>query len=201
MEELDLPAVALHTAYQIHSTDVAVVEGSSAPDAAPRVDAMITKQPSIALGILTADCAPVLLADAGAGVIAAAHAGWRGARAGIVDNVVAAMVGLGASPTGISAAVGPCIAQASYQVGPEFRSAFVDDDAANGSWFREGKSDRWHFDLSGFVAERLRAVGVGAVACLEEDTCADADRFFSSRRSCLEGESDYGRNLSAIALA
>lgn len=201
MEELDLPAAALHTVYQVHSADVAVVGESFAADTAPRVDAMVTNQTGIALGILTADCAPVLLADADAGVIAAAHAGWRGALAGVVDNVVAAMIELGASRAGISAAVGPCIAQASYQVGPEFRGAFVDADAANGTWFCEGNSDRWHFDLSGFVAERLRAAGVGAVARLEEDTCADADRFFSYRRSCLKGEPDYGRNLSAIALA
>ncbi len=199
MEDLDLPATALHTVHQVHSADVVVVDGHFSPHA--RADAMVTSRPNIALGILTADCAPVLLADAWNGVVGAVHAGWRGALAGVIDHAVAGMEQLGARRGSIAAAVGPCIAQVSYEVGPEFRRAFIDADGTSDTLFREGEGDRWLFDLLGFVVGRLRASEVQAIASLGEDTCVDADRFFSYRRSCLEGEPDYGRNLSTIALA
>ena len=159
---------------------------------------MVSRTPGIALGILTADCAPVLFADATARVIGAAHAGWRGALSGVLDETVAAMERLGARVEDIVAGVGPCIAQTSYEVGPEFRERFVAADAANEALFgRAGERDR--FDLEGYVVGRLRRLGV-AVDGAGADTCADRDRFFSYRRSCLENEPDFGRGLSAIVL-
>ena len=156
------------------------------------------RPPGIALGILTADCAPVMFADSTARVIGAAHAGWRGALSGVLDETVAAMERLGARTDDIVAGVGPCIGQASYEVGPEFREQFVAADATNETFFdRVGGRDR--FDLEGYVVGRLRRLGV-AVESAGADTCADRDRFFSYRRACLEGEPDFGRGLSAIAL-
>ncbi|MGH6661938.1 MAG: polyphenol oxidase family protein, partial [Rhodospirillales bacterium] len=155
----------------------------------------------VALGVLTADCAPVLMADAAAGVIGAAHAGWRGALDGVVEATVEAMCRLGAERVRIAAAVGPCIQQRSYEVGPEFHARFVVADPGNVDFFVTAKrADRYQFDLSGFVARRLRALGLGAVEVADDDTCADASRFFSYRRATLEGARDYGRGLSAIAL-
>lgn len=202
MEMVDRPAGSLVTVYQVHSPRAVVVEEPWQRSEAPRADGMATDRPGVTLGILTADCAPVLFADAAAGVIGAAHAGWRGARDGIVEAVVEAMVGLGAKPDRISAAVGPCIAQASYEVGPEFPALFAGVDPDSGSFFRPAeRTEHFMFDLEGYVARRLRRAGVGSVACLSRDTCAEEDTFFSYRRSCLRNEPDYGRGLSAIALA
>ncbi len=200
MARIELPAEALATTYQVHGTVVQVVEDAGSPDDRAEADAMVSRTPGIALGILTADCAPVLLADSTARVIGAAHAGWRGALSGVLDETVAAMERLGARAGDIVAGVGPCIAQASYEVGPEFRARFVAADAANATYFNQ-VSARDRFDLEGYVVDRLKRLGVAAVEGSGADTCADHDRFFSYRRSCLENEPDFGRGLSAITLA
>lgn len=198
---LDLGPEALVTAYQVHSAEVVRVTDRWDPAEAPRADAMVTTRPDIALGILAADCAPVLLADATAGVIGAAHAGWRGALSGIVENTVAAMTALGARAGRITAAIGPCIARESYEVGPEFPAPFLSEDAANRAYLTPAPGEgRWLFDLVGFVSRRLEQAGVARVTATGHDTCAARDSFFSYRRSRHEDEADYGRNLSAIAL-
>ncbi len=200
MARIDLSAGALATTYQVHGTAVQVVEDAGAPDARETADAMVSRAPGIALGILTADCAPVLLADPAAGVVGAAHAGWRGALAGVLEATVAAMERLGAHPCDVVAGVGPCIGQESYQVGAEFRARLVAADAATEAFVdRGGGRDR--FDLEGYVVDRLRRLGLAAVEGAGADTCADRDRFFSYRRACLDGEPDFGRLLSVIVLA
>ena len=199
---IGLPAGALATTYQIHSADVVEVTKPWPLEARPRVDAMVTTRPGIALGIATADCAPVLLADPAAGVIGAAHAGWRGAVNGVVEAVVRAMVERGAEPARMRAAVGPCIAQASYEVGPEFPQPFLQQDPENRRFFMPSKrTGHFMFDLPGYVVSRLQRLGIGAAASVARDTCAEADLFFSYRRTTLAGEKDYGRGLSVIALA
>jgi YfiH family protein len=199
-ERLGVPASGLVTAYQIHGTAVAEVDLPWTPGNGPRADALVTTRRGIALGILTADCTPILLADRQAGVIGAAHAGWKGAKAGVVEAVVEAMIRHGARHENIVAAVGPVIGAASYEVGPEFRQAFLDDDPAAVVFFQDGPRGRPHFDLPGFVTRRLAALNLGGIDRIEADTCADPERFFSYRRSCQLGEPDYGRQLSAIAL-
>jgi YfiH family protein len=200
-EILEVAPAGLVTAYQVHGIAVAEVTEPWAPGHGPKADALVTTRRGVALGILTADCTPILLADPEAGVIGAAHAGWKGAKAGVMDAVVAAMIRNGATASSIVAAVGPVIGPASYEVGPEFRRAFLDDDAQAAVFFHDGPRGRPHFDLPGFVLHRLALLGLGGIDRIEADTCADADRFFSYRRSCLTGEPDYGRQLSAIALA
>ena len=201
MALLELTGEALCTAYQHHSADCLTVEAPWSRSEAPRADAMATARPGIALGILTADCTPVLFADRGAGVIGAAHAGWRGALGGVLDATIEAMAALGARAANTVAAVGPCIGPASYEVGPEFRDAFLAADAANGAFFTASPRDgHFMFDLPGYVAGRLAALGVGEIAPLDRDTRADESRFFSYRRACLAGEKDYGRLLSTITL-
>jgi hypothetical protein len=191
----------LATLYQVHSADVVVVERSWPKGQAPHADAQVTRTPGVALGVLTADCAPVLMADDRAGVIGAAHAGWRGALDGVIEAAVEAMCGLGAAKADIVAAVGPCIQQRSYEVGPEFRARFVEADAANGRFFKTAeRSGHFMFDLSGYAAERLARLGLKAVEVGANDTCADPERFFSYRRATLSGARDYGRGLSAIVL-
>ena len=197
---LGVAPASLVTAYQVHGTAVAEVTTPWAPGNGPRADALVTTQRGVALGILTADCTPILLADAEAGVIGAAHAGWKGAKAGVMDAVVAAMIRHGAKASNIVAVIGPVIDPASYEVGPEFRQAFLDDDPGAVVFFSNGPRGRPHFDLPGFVMHRLKMLSLGEIDRIEADTCADADRFFSYRRSCLAGEPDYGRQLSAIAL-
>jgi YfiH family protein len=198
---IGLPLEALATTYQIHSADVVDVTQPWPLDARPRVDAMVTTQPGVALGIGTADCAPVLLADPAAGVIGAAHAGWRGAVTGVVEAVVRSMVERGAQPARMHAAVGPCIAQASYEVGPEFPQPFQQQDPENSRFFVPSKrAGHFMFDLPGYVVSRLRRLGISAAASVARDTCAEADMFFSYRRMTLAGEKDYGRGLSVIAL-
>jgi len=192
----------LTTAYQVHGTVAAVVEEPWDPRAAPQADAMVTNRPGIALGILAADCAPVLFADPETGVIGAAHAGWKGALDDIMAATVRAMEALGARRGTIRAAVGPCIAQASYQVGPEFYARFVAASPAHASYFRPSdRKDHHLFDLEAFVCDRLRALDLAGVEALSQDTCVQADRFFSYRRATKNREPDYGRGLSAIALA
>jgi len=204
MASLDLPATALNTVYQIHGTAVAVADRNWPPQEAPRADAQVTDRPGIALGILTADCAPVLLAGRkpdGAPVIGAAHAGWKGAVGGVLEAAVAAMEALGAARGSIRAAIGPCIGQDSYEVGPEFPAPFLDQDTANERFFRPGRREGHPmFDIAGYVESRLTTLSLAAVGRIDADTCAEADRFFSYRRTTLTGEADYGRELSAIAI-
>ena len=199
MAALGLPAAALMTLRQVHSPTVVTVREPWDTGTGPAADAVVTDRPDLALGILTADCAPVLLVDAEAGIIAAAHAGWRGALDGVLEAAVAAMRALGARPSRVAAAVGPCIAQASYEVGPEFRARFAAVGAED--LFRPGAGDRFLFDLAGLVRRRLESAGVGRIAGCDRDTCAEAEDFFSYRRAVRAHESAYGSNLSAIALA
>ncbi len=200
MAQLGLRPEALVTIDQVHGTDVAEAKVPWQPQSAPRADAIITAAPGIALGIQTADCAPILLADATAGVIGAVHAGWRGALAGIVEAAVTAMAGLGADAATTHAAIGPCIGQDSYQVGPEFPAPFMAKDPDNVRFFKDDGAGRWRFDLPGYLAADLQAQGVGHIERTAHDTCRDQEHFFSYRRSILNGEEDYGRGLSAIAL-
>jgi YfiH family protein len=198
---LGLGGDALVTVYQVHGVDVAHATKPWQPGEAPRADALVCDRPGIALGILTADCAPILLADRRARVIGAAHAGWRGALQGVAEAAVAAMAKLGARPERIAAAIGPCIAQASYEVGPGFPRPFLEQDAASAEFFRPAsRAGHCMFDLPGYLARRLGALGLARVEAVRADTCADAARFFSYRRATRLGEPDYGRNLSVIVL-
>ncbi len=194
----EVGADRLATLCQVHSAEaVALTE----PPKGLRADGMATDRPGLALGILTADCAPVLFADARAGVVGAAHGGWRGALAGIAESVLERMERLGAQAGRTVAAVGPCIGQASYEVGPEFRARFEAAGPDNARWFAPaGRPGHFRFDLAGYVAMRLERAGLAAVSIARADTCAEAERFFSYRRACLNGEPDYGRQLALIAL-
>jgi YfiH family protein len=198
---LALGPAALVTAYQVHSPDVVVVDEPWAPGGAPKADGLATKRPGLVLGILTADCAPILFADGKAGVVGAGHAGWKGAFTGVAEGVVAAMEGLGADRRRIVAAVGPCIHQSSYEVGPEFFQTFIDADPANKAFFVPSPRAGHHqFDLPGYVRRRLEALRLKAVEVLPHDTCAAPERFFSYRRATKQGEPVYGRELSAIGI-
>ncbi|MBB3694464.1 peptidoglycan editing factor PgeF [Sphingomonas sp. BK580] len=192
------PGTCLLTPYQVHSADCVTVDAPFAER--PRADALATATRGLALGVVTADCAPVLLADPAAGVVGAAHAGWKGALAGVTDVTVAAMEALGAARERIVAAVGPCIARASYEVDAGFRARFLDDDAANERFFADGGAGHARFDLEGYVAHRLAAAGVVRVETLGLDTYADERRFFSYRRSTHRGEPGYGRQIAIIAV-
>ena len=190
----------LATVHQVHSADVVYAEQPWPQDRRPRADGLVTDRPGVLLGILTADCAPVLFADENARIVGAAHAGWRGALAGVTDSTIAAMQRLGARLDDIHAAVGPCIGQPSYEVDDEFRARFISDDPDNARFFVTGEGGRPHFDLEAYVVHRLIAAGVGEVEALNLDTYPDAHRFYSYRRATHRGEADYGRQLSAIAL-
>ena len=195
-----LPGAELATVHQIHSANVVRVEKPWAQDERPHADAMVTDRPGLLLGILTADCAPVLLADSEAGVVGAAHAGWRGALAGVTDAVIGAMEDLGARRERITAAVGPCIGRDSYEVDEAFRARFLHADLGNQRFFAADPADKPHFDLKAYVVEGLKSAGIARVEALGLDTYADADRFFSYRRATHRGEADYGRQASLIAL-
>jgi len=200
-ENLGVAADRLVTCYQIHSADAVVVETPWRREAPPRADGMVTTVPGLALGVLAADCAPVLLADAEAGVIGACHAGWRGALAGIVESTVEAMRRQGARIERIAAVVGPCIGERSYEVGPEFPAPFLAADPADADLFKPApRPDHFLFDLAGCVLRRLRRLRVGTAGATGGDTAAEVPRYFSYRRACLRGERDYGRLISAIAL-
>jgi YfiH family protein len=191
----------LVTCYQIHGATAIAVQTPWPRESAPRADGMVTTVPGIALGVLAADCAPVLLADAQAGVIGACHAGWRGALAGVVESTVEEMLRRGARLEGIAAVVGPCIGRLSYEVGPEFPAPFLAADPADADLFKPApRLDHLMFDLAGYILRRLRRLGIGAAAATGGDTMAEEPRFFSYRRGCLRGERDYGRLISAIAL-
>ena len=191
----------LVTVHQVHSAEAVHADRPWPQDARPRADAMVTDRPNLLLGILTADCAPVLFADHEASVVGAAHAGWRGALAGVTDSTIAAMQRLGARRDHIHAAVGPCIGQASYEVDEDFRSRFLADDPHNERFFVRGAQGKPLFDLEDYVVHRLIVAGIGEVEALNLDTYAEPERFYSYRRATHHGEADYGRQLSAIAIA
>lgn len=188
--------------YQIHSDRVIPVTGPLPPGEKPQGDGLVTATPGLALGILTADCAPVLFADAQARVIGACHAGWKGAVQNIMERTVQAMEALGAKRGNTVATVGPCIAQASYEVGPEFRATFLDAAAGNDRFFTpsDRREGHYHFNLSGYVQETLQECGIAAANVLARDTCFLENDFFSNRRRNLRGEPDYGRQISVIVL-
>ncbi|MEO0982417.1 MAG: peptidoglycan editing factor PgeF [Pseudomonadota bacterium] len=186
--------------YQIHSADALVVDAPFPAGERPQSDAMATATPGLALCVLAADCAPVLFCDEAAGVVGAAHAGWKGALGGVCEAAVEAMERLGADRGRIAAAVGPCIAQASYEVGPEFEARFLEAEAWSARFFVEGRGDRRHFNLPAYVQAKLVRVGVGRTEILPEDTCALEERYFSNRRRNQRGEADYGRNASVVML-
>jgi polyphenol oxidase len=199
--EAILPGASLATLYQVHSAEVVTVTKAFADGDRPHADAMVSKTRGLLLGILTADCAPVLFADVKAGVIGAAHAGWKGALGGVTDATVAAMEALGARRDQIVAAVGPCIAQASYEVDEPFTQRFDAADPENERFFKSGRAGHHQFDLEGYVASRLAGAGILRVEAMGIDTYSNPDRYFSFRRATHRGESDYGRQISLIALA
>ncbi|WP_305097464.1 peptidoglycan editing factor PgeF [Croceibacterium aestuarii] len=194
--EAVLPEARLVTVYQIHSPDCVIAAEWDEAER-PRADALVTDRPGLLLGVLTADCAPVLLADRSAGVVGAAHAGWRGAWGGVLEAVVEAMEALGAHREDIAAAIGPAIALESYEVDDPFRERFTQSD---GRFFAPGRAGHWYFDLEGYAEARLEAMGVGAIDALGLDTYSDEERFFSYRRATHRGEADYGRQISLIGL-
>ncbi len=183
---------------QVHGPQVVTVRTPWAAGAGPRADALVTRQPGIALGIVTADCTPVLLADPEAQVIGAVHAGWRGALAGVLEATIAAMIELGAARSRISAAIGPCIRQPSYEVGPDLRNAILAHDPAHAGFFAKGRPQHWQFDLAGYCAARLQ--GLAQLEILDADTAAEPDRFFSHRRRTLAGGGPIGHQISAVML-
>ena len=197
-EALDLPPNALVSLNQTHSARVVTLTQPTA-ERLP-ADGMVTRVPGIGLAILTADCQPVLFADPKARVIGAAHAGWRGARDGVLEATLDAMEALGARRADIHAVIGPTISQSAYEVGPEFFEAFVADEPANGRFFVPGQGDRLRFDLPSFGLARLRAAGVGHAEWTRACTYSDPERFYSFRRTTHAGEADYGRLVSVIRL-
>jgi YfiH family protein len=198
--EAVLPAAELATVHQEHTAKVVITDRSWPQDERPIADALVTTRPGLLLGILTADCAPVLFADRQAGVVGAAHAGWRGAFSGVTDATIDAMERLGARREHIRAVIGPCIAQPSYEVDEAFQQRFLDQQEANSRFFVAGTDAKPHFDLPGYVAHRLGSVGIADVENLGLDTYADAGRFYSYRRATHRGEADYGRQVSLIGL-
>jgi YfiH family protein len=195
-----LPDAELATVHQVHSAEVVHAREPWPEDDRPRADALVTDWPNVLLGILTADCAPVLFADQRARIVGAAHAGWRGALAGVTDSTIEAMERLGARRDDIHAAVGPCIGQPSYEVDEAFRRRFLDQDRDNERFFEQSPGGKPHFALEAYVVHRLIASGIGEVEALNLDTYAEPDRFYSYRRATHRGEADYGRQLSAIAI-
>lgn len=205
-QSLGLKADELVSVHQIHSPRTVYVDrpwnvGDGPQADAPQADAMVTDRPGIGLGILTADCTPVLLADAERPLIGAAHAGWKGAVGGVLDSVVEEMISRGAKHASLIATIGPTISQANYEVGAEFREQFLQQDPHSEQWFVPGKRDEhFQFNLPGFVCNRLKQLGVGTVEDMGLCTYADEDRFFSYRRTTHRTQSDYGRGISVITL-
>ena len=198
--EAVLPGASLATVHQVHSPTVVLVEEPWEQDERPRADAMVTNRPGLLLGILTADCAPVLFADAEAGVVAAAHSGWRGAIAGVNEATIEAMEQLGARRERIAAAVGPSVEQKSYEVDEAFRDRFIEQDQSNTRFFVPGPAGKPHFDLPGYILQRLNDAGIARADALRLDTYSDPDRFYSFRRSTHRDEPSYGRQISMIGL-
>ena len=195
-----MPAAQLATVHQVHSPTVVYVDRAWPQDDRPHADGMVTDRPGVLLGVLTADCAPVLFADPDAGVIGAAHSGWRGALGGINEATVEAMEGFGARRDRIAAVVGPSVSQASYEVDHGFRDRFLEQDQDNERFFGNGPAGKPHFDLPGYILHRLGNAGIGNAAALGPDTYSDADRFYSYRRSTHRNEPSYGRQISMIGL-
>jgi polyphenol oxidase len=192
----------LLTCHQIHSATAIIIDRAWVPDAQPRADALVTRTPGLVLGALAADCAPILFADHRAGVIAAAHAGWKGALGGIIEATVLAMEQVGATRQDIKAAIGPCIGQRAYEVGPEFQAAFLADDRGHATYFTP-PSPNGHalFDLPGFVFQKLRGAKLGGVESVTQCTYTHSNQFFSYRRMTHAREIDYGRQISALVLS
>lgn len=199
--EAVLPDATLAGLYQVHGNRCVIVDADSDLSARPEADALATRTPGLLLGILTADCVPVLFADAKAGVVGAAHAGWKGAIAGVTDATLDAMESLGADRANIAAAIGPCIGRASYEVDGAFADRFVADDPANERFFAAGKPGHAMFDIAAYVAARLAAAGVSRIAIGGQDTYAEEADYFSYRRACHRQENSYGRQISVIGLA
>jgi polyphenol oxidase len=195
-----MPGAALARVYQIHSPDVITMTQAPDQDNPPKADAMVTKTRGLVLGISTADCVPVLFADREAGVVGAAHSGWKGSIGGVNEATLAAMEALGADRTRIACAIGPCIAQKSYEVDDGFFQRFAEADPANERFFGSGKAGHHQFDIEGYVAARLAAAGVRQIECLGLDTYSQPERFFSYRRTCHAGEPDYGTQISLIGV-
>lgn len=195
---LNLPAQQLAGVHQIHSATAIVVDAQVDKDV--QADAMVTRTPGLAVSVLTADCCPVLFADPDAGVVGAAHAGWRGALDGVLEATLDAMESQGAQRQDITAVIGPCISQASYEVGPEFFDTFMAEDESYARFFANGHDGKYHFDLPGFGLYRLRAARVGHAEWTRHCTYADPDRFYSYRRTTHANEADYGRLIAAIRL-
>jgi len=190
----------LITCSQVHSADVVRVDGPWAFGSTPKADALVTQKPGLALGVLTADCTPVLFADPQAHVVGAAHAGWTGAVNGVLEATIAAMIDMGATPQGIHAAIGPCIHQASYEVGFELRDRVVDQSPWADPHFKNGKAGHFYFDLPGYVSQRLRRASLQNIELVDIDTYRHEDKCFSYRRTTHHGGGDYGRALSIIGL-
>jgi len=197
-QAMGVPDDHLLGVHQHHSADVVTASGPTWDR--PKADALVTRTPGIALSVLTADCQPVLFADKDAGVIGAAHAGWRGAQDGVLQATLDAMEALGATRANTSAVIGPCISQAAYEVGPEFLDSFLDEDPDNSRFFAQGKGDRMLFDLPAYGLHQLRRAGVGQAEWTRHCTYSDAKRFFSYRRATHAKEADYGRLIASITL-
>ncbi|MGV6839001.1 MAG: peptidoglycan editing factor PgeF [Planktomarina sp.] len=193
-----LQADHLQTVHQFHSADVAIID--TPVDPVPKADALVTRTPGIALGVLTADCQPVLFCDAQSGVIGAAHAGWKGALSGVLEATIDAMVSQGAARANIHAVIGPCISQRAYEVGPEFLDQFLAEDPNHAWYFAQGQGDRYMFDLPSFGLARLRQAGIGAAQWCGHCTYSDSGRFFSFRKSVHDKAPDYGRLIACIKL-
>jgi polyphenol oxidase len=198
--EAVMPGAGLARVYQIHSADAVTITGANNQDDPPKGDAMVTNTPGVLLGISTADCVPVLFADMAAGVVGAAHSGWKGSIAGVNEATIAAMEALGADRDRIVCAIGPCIAQKSYEVDDAFFHRFAEHDPANERFFGAGKVGHHQFDIEGYVASRLAAAGISRIECLGQDTYSQPERFFSYRRTCHAGEPDYGTQISLIGV-
>lgn len=199
--QLGVPAESLCNTFQIHSGKAVVIETPWAQKEAPEADAIVTKTPGIAIGVLTADCLPILFADAKNRVIGAAHAGWKGAFGGIIESTLAAMETLGADKTQMIATIGPGIEQCSYEVGDEFRDTFLAAGSENAAYFdTSSREGHFMFDLKGYARARLEKAGIHAINVLAHDTCLEDTLFYSYRRATLRGEPQYGRQISAIVL-
>ena len=195
-----LPGSVLSRVYQIHSADVMTVTEPIDQHNPPKADALVTNVPGFLLAVQTADCVPVLFVETKAGVVGAAHSGWKGSIAGVTDNTILAMEALGADRANIACAIGPCIAQKSYEVDAAFLARFAEADAANERFFADGKPGHYQFDIEGYVAARLAAFGITRIECLGQDTYSQPDRYFSYRRSCHKGENGYGGQMALIGL-
>lgn len=195
-----LPGARLATVHQVHSADVVTVTAPIADEQRPQADALVTDRPGLLLGVLAADCVPILFADAERRIVGAAHSGWKGALAGVGEATLDAMVALGAQRDAIACAIGPCIGRASYEVSETFADPFLARDAQDVRFFTAGRPGHLQFDIAGYVAARLAAAGAGKITLLDEDTYSQPERFYSYRRSCHAGEPGYGRQISLIGL-